>query len=160
MLEQAPACGVCGSSPAFTLFLSENTTGSVTSEPKCLQCLQTDLTSIEIKPSEHKRAAKNRRMAGKMEKKVASSIGGRVQPASGALPFAKGDVRKKGVVRVECKATRHKQYPLKLEELRKITSECCFPETPAFAVTFADDNYREIETWVAVPKEVWEKQYG
>ena len=57
------------------------------------------------------------------EKRLAEEIGGRVQPASGAMDFAKGDVRIAGVVRIECKTTSKASYILKVAELKKIQNE-------------------------------------
>lgn len=57
------------------------------------------------------------------EKKVAEELGGKVQKGSGSSDFAKGDVRKMGSARVECKTTSKKSYALKLQEIQKITTE-------------------------------------
>jgi len=57
------------------------------------------------------------------EKRTARDLGGRVQPGSGARDFAKGDVRKVGKVRVECKTTGAKSYALKISEIQKIKAE-------------------------------------
>ena len=57
------------------------------------------------------------------EKRAAKDLGGRVQPGSGASEFAKGDVRKAGQLRVECKTTGYRSYSLKLDDIIKIQSE-------------------------------------
>lgn len=62
-------------------------------------------------------------MSQRQEASVADDIGGRVQVASGATEFAKGDVRQRGKLRVECKTTSKKSYPLKLSEIMKIQEE-------------------------------------
>lgn len=49
-------------------------------------------------------------------------MGGRVQKASGATDFAKGDV-KTNELRVECKTTTKKTYSISLQEIQKIQSE-------------------------------------
>lgn len=64
------------------------------------------------------------------ERRVAKELGGRVQKASGATKFAKGDVRAKGLF-AECKTTSKTAYILKLEDLKKITRE-------AFQRNFSD----------------------
>ncbi|TXH10928.1 MAG: hypothetical protein E6R04_03940 [Spirochaetes bacterium] len=46
-----------------------------------------------------------------------------MQPGSGAPEFYKGDVRKAGELRVECKTTSSKSYTLKLSDLEKIKAE-------------------------------------
>lgn len=57
------------------------------------------------------------------ERRVAADLGGRVQPGSGAPEFHKGDVRKAGEIRVECKTTSTKGYRLTLAEIQKIQGE-------------------------------------
>lgn len=64
-----------------------------------------------------------RRKSVLQERRVASELGGRVQPGSGAPEFYKGDVRKTGDIRVECKTTGTKAYRLTLAEIQKIQSE-------------------------------------
>lgn len=67
--------------------------------------------------------SQNQRRSQRQEARAAASLGGRVQPGSGAMPFAKGDVRVVGQVRAECKTTSAQSYGLKLAEWRKIQSE-------------------------------------
>lgn len=57
------------------------------------------------------------------EKRVAEGMDARVQKASGATDFAKGDVRKRGIVKVECKTTAKNSYVLKTQEIHKIKAE-------------------------------------
>ena len=57
------------------------------------------------------------------EKRAARDIGGQVQKASGASDFAKGDARKFGELRLECKHTSKDRYRLKLFEIQKIKKE-------------------------------------
>lgn len=54
---------------------------------------------------------------------MAEDLGGRIQPASGALSGAKGDVRKVGEIRGEAKTTSKSFFVLKLAELLKIRLE-------------------------------------
>lgn len=56
------------------------------------------------------------------EKRVASELGGRVTPASGALWGAKGDV-KSDLFLAECKTTEKPAYPLTLKTWTKISKE-------------------------------------
>lgn len=65
----------------------------------------------------------SQRKSRKQEAKVAKDLGGSIQPGSGAPEFYKGDVRKVGDVRVECKTTSSKAYSLKLAEIQKIKGE-------------------------------------
>lgn len=57
------------------------------------------------------------------EKRAARDIGGLQQKGSGSSPFAKGDFRKVGHIRGECKFTRKTTYILKEDELKKIQLE-------------------------------------
>lgn len=61
-----------------------------------------------------------------------------MQPGSGAPEFYKGDVRKKGDLRLECKTTGAKSYTLKLSDLEKIKAEALMggAESWAFQVEF------------------------
>jgi hypothetical protein len=107
------------------------------------------------------RSAKdNRRRSMRQERKLAMDTEATQQRGSGASKFYKGDVRKKGVFRAECKFTSAKSFILKLEELDKIRGECAFGETPVFDVTFTDRNGRTVDRWVAVPYEEWLKQHA
>jgi hypothetical protein len=54
----------------------------------------------------------NKRKSVLQERRAAEAIGGRVQPGSGAPEFYKGDVRKAGELRVECKTTSAQSYAL------------------------------------------------
>lgn len=65
----------------------------------------------------------NKRKSALQERRAAEDLGARVQPGSGAPAFYKGDVRKQGDLRVECKTTSKKAYALKLSEIEKIKSE-------------------------------------
>ena len=48
---------------------------------------------------------RQKKISAKQERRMAEDLGGRVQPASGAMKHAKGDVRVMGVVRAEAKFT-------------------------------------------------------
>src|SRR6478735_4053434 len=103
-------------------------------------------------------SAKNtRRLSRRQELKLANATDARQQKGSGALPWAKGDVRKKGKFRAECKFTRARSYILKIETLDKIRSECAFDETPVLDVTFHSKDGRTDEHWVMIPYEDWLK---
>lgn len=59
------------------------------------------------------------RRAPFQEKEVAKRIGGRTTKASGAS-YEKGDARRKGFVRVECKCTSNKSFSITREMIEKI----------------------------------------
>lgn len=94
----------------------------------------------------------------KRELQVAKDIGGRRQPGSGSTPFAKGDVRKKGDLRVELKDCYSNTFGLTIPVLDKIRSECSPGEQPALVVTFREKHtHQERESWVVIPYETWEE---
>lgn len=57
--------------------------------------------------------------ARQQEKQTAKRLRGRTTKASGALS-EKGDVRLKGVARIECKTTKHKSFSVTGEMIKKI----------------------------------------
>ena len=91
---------------------------------------------------------------------MAADTGGRTQPASGALPGAKGDVRHKGQYRGECKFTRNKSFKLSLDLLEKISAEAMYPEYPVLDVQFLDSAGREVDRWVAIPYDTWKELHA
>lgn len=64
-----------------------------------------------------------KRISRRQEQRMARDIGGRTQPASGALPNAKGDVRAMDFMRGEAKFTAKDHYILKKSDLDKIKEE-------------------------------------
>jgi hypothetical protein len=78
----------------------------------------------------------DQRKSRRQEKRAAADLGGRVQPASGAMSHAKGDVRTVGSVLAECKTTSKKSYNLKLAEWQKVQSEARGGEMPVMQVEF------------------------
>lgn len=55
-----------------------------------------------------------------MEKAAAKRVGGRQTASSGNKWYDKGDVRLKGVTRIECKTTKHASFSVTLEMIDKI----------------------------------------
>ncbi len=107
-----------------------------------------------MKPAKPSRRGKSKdqKTSKAQEKRAARRIGGSVQPASGALSGAKGDVRKPFDTRMECKFTRKKSFALKLEELLKIEREASSGEKPVFEIEFLSNptshRYVVIPGWV------------
>lgn len=119
------------------------------------------------------------------ERAVARNLGGRVRPASGALPGAKGDVSGVRVgeweTLVECKRTTNKSLSVKAEWLVKITAEAG-TRIPLLSIEFdesvissADKRFhlgiggigRTENRWVCMPESVFSllqsllgEQYG
>ena len=73
-------------------------------------------------PMEHLEDIDYQKKARRLEKKLAEKLGGKRQPASGATPWAKGDIKFKDVL-AEVKQTGKSRYTLKLKELFKIEKE-------------------------------------
>lgn len=113
------------------------------------------LTTPEVKGAQPP-SKKMRKRAKRSEEEIADSVGGRRQKNSGALPWAKGDVRKKGELRIEAKTTKSKQYIVTRRELDKIRGECGLGEKPAFVIVFVNPGtLREEDKWVLIPYEDW-----
>lgn len=65
---------------------------------------------------------RNRKRSQKQEKRVAEDIGGKVQKASGATDFAKGDVKGDNLL-IEAKTTGQRSYRVDAAEIIKIQAE-------------------------------------
>jgi hypothetical protein len=100
-------------------------------------------------------ARANRRRSRRQETRLANDTGARVQRGSGSLPWAKGDVRKRGIFRAECKFTKKKSFSVTRTILDKIRSECDYNETPVLDVTFVGEHGATEDHWVCVPYETW-----
>jgi hypothetical protein len=78
----------------------------------------------------------NRKRSIHQEKRLASELGGRTQPGSGAMWHMKGDVITDRLF-VEAKLTDKKQYTLKLETLEKVAAQAPISgKIPTMIVTF------------------------
>lgn len=104
-------------------------------------------------PRPKKISAKHTRRASiRQEESIASDLGGKRQPGSGALPGIKGDVKVDGIYRIEAKYTRSKTYRLDRTELGKIRGECVGLEVPLFVIDFVDPQTGgSPDRWVALP---------
>ena len=92
----------------------------------------------------HKRSAKQ-------ESSLASRLGGTLVPRSGAGKI-KGDVRIKGVARIEAKTTIHKSYSLTLATWLKIKNAAvAADECPAMVIEFLDSEGNPVEELAVVP---------
>lgn len=162
------ACSCCGRSydrsnpePLYKVVGAHGTEEDETAT-QCLSCLTSgtkeDLVFVETPTPLRQKGGK--KTSAKQEKKLATVLGGKAQPGSGALPFdwAKGDVRIKDVARIEAKFTRAKSYSVKLEDLKTIRLHCQGKEEPAFVVEFKEkDSDKAIETWALIPIEDYEE---
>lgn len=139
-------CQVCGNlTDGVRIHIFSTDTGAA-GPFYCYDCLgATDRKAeveLELPETEDEGRKKSLRAQKKrsreQELEIAEELGGQMQRASGALSGSKGDIRKKGVVRVEAKYTEAGSYSLRLEELHKISSECHGTEKPVFVVDFVE----------------------
>lgn len=99
---------------------------------------------------------KSHRRAPKQEREIALRIGGKLTPASGAKDI-KGDVRVKGISRIECKTTKHKSFSVSLAMLARLEeSALSCAEMPAIIIEFHDDDGRKLGEVAVVPTYVLE----
>lgn len=87
----------------------------------------------------------------KQEKELSLRLKARLTPASGAKAM-KGDIRKKGIVRIEAKTTKNKSFSVTLDMIRKI-EEAALPydEMPVIIVEFNDGNGHKLAEVAVVP---------
>ncbi len=96
----------------------------------------------------------------RQEKRMAESIGGRVQPGSGSSMYAKADVKHRTYL-IECKRTDKKSISVKGAWLKKITEEAFAKEkTPALHLEMDVGGGMTERDWVAVPKSVFVELIG
>lgn len=119
--------------------------------------------SILAQPTKHRRVTNRFSSKGKQEKsrrqeeQVASSLGGRRQPGSGAFIGLKGDV-KSDVLLIECKRTDKKSMSVKGEWLVKITKEAVEADRyPALYLTI--DGVNPSQEWIMLPASVFEQLF-
>jgi hypothetical protein len=100
---------------------------------------------------------KSHHRAPKQERQLAIRVQGRVTPQSGA-GAVKGDVRVRGILRIEAKTTIHKSFSVTLDMIRKIeaaASSC--GEAPAMVIEFLDSSGKPIKEVALVPTYVLEE---
>jgi len=115
------------------------------------------------------KAARDRKPK-KHEKSTAKTLGGKVQPASGAKAGFKGDVREVGTLfnefLVECKRTEKQSIRIEARWLNKITTEAGSDQEPAIAIQFDPMVLRSLKRpgeaeaeadWIAMPRSVFRR---
>lgn len=115
-------------------------------KPICWRCFgenqefsdRVELEEPDVEVGVRKTLKKQKKVSREQEIDIAEELNARVQVNSGAVSGSKGDVRKKGVARVEAKFTAAASFPLKLEELEKIAGECEGKEKPVFVIDFRE----------------------
>jgi len=91
--------------------------------------------------------------SNKQESSLAKKLGARTTKASGAKQ-EKGDVRKNGIYRLECKATSLKSFSVTRETLYKIqTAAASASEIPALIVEFLNERGTIESGFAVIPVE-------
>lgn len=93
---------------------------------------------------------KTQKISQRQERSFAEAHGARTTAGSGSL-HEKGDVRRRGQWRCECKTTTKGSFSIKRSILNKIYGECEHGEFPALDIQFTDDSGRVQDRWVAIP---------
>ena len=102
----------------------------------------------EVKPQQHSSI----RRSYAQETEIAEAIGGKKTLASGSLD-EKGDVRIKGVVRIEAKTTQYKSLSVTREMIGKIENAAvAFGEIPVIVVEFQNKNAQPVDSVCVIPK--------
>lgn len=109
------------------------------------------MTSLALPKRLRGRKTVSHNHAPKQEKRLALVLGGKVTKASGAS-YEKGDVRVKGVVRVEAKCTTKKSFPVTRDMLDKIeTAAIASGEMPVMVIEFLDPKGKVEKTLAVIP---------
>lgn len=91
------------------------------------------------------------RRSRKQEKELATRLGGRQTAASGSKD-EKGDVRLKGIIRVEAKTTMHKSFSVTLEMIKQIEDAAlASDEMPVIVIEFNDSRGHKVKEVAVVP---------
>lgn len=104
---------------------------------------------LGVKTNSHYRAPKQ-------ERQLADRLGGRTVKGSG-VGAEKGDVRIKGVLRIEAKCTRNKSFSVTREMVEKIENAALGSgEVPAIVIEFLDEKGNPVAELAVVPTYVLE----
>ena len=124
----------------------------------CSACQGAAALPSEPRAAKVKLRKKIKKASTKQERQIMKGIGGRVQPASGAMASHKSDGRLRDKVRMEAKFTYADSYRVTLKDLNKLRSECQGSERPAFVIDFIDKSTGlRNDRWVLVTHSDWEK---
>jgi len=159
------ACSLCnGQGRVLVFFVQVDDSHVAQTWDVCLPCLIRHHITVELEQLDTGPARRtpktDKRASMRQEQKLADSIDGVRHRGSGSLPWAKGDVRKRGELRGEAKQTRARQYIIKRPELDKIRAEAAFCEDPFVAIWFCDRNWKPEDKWVLVPEEAWRRLHN
>lgn len=107
-----------------------------------------------------KNLSNSHRRSKKQEKEIAKKIGGNRTPASGA-GTVKGDVRLKGIARIEAKTTKNKSFSVTLEMVSKIEEAALSTgEMPVIVVEFTDGFGKKLGELAVCPTYVLDTLQG
>jgi hypothetical protein len=91
------------------------------------------------------------RRSRKQEKELATRLGGRKTAASGSKA-EKGDVRVRGVLRIEAKTTKHKSFSVTLDMIEQIEQAALVSdELPCIVIEFNDGAGKKVKEIAVVP---------
>lgn len=91
------------------------------------------------------------RRSRKQEKELATRLGGKKTLASGSKS-EKGDVRVRGVLRIEAKTTKHKSFSVTIDMVRQIEDAAlCSDELPCIVIEFNDGAGKKVKEIAVVP---------
>ena len=91
-----------------------------------------------------------RAVSKRQDARVMSALGGRIQPASGAMPGYKSDGRIPGRYRIETKYTQADAYSMSIKDLWKIAGECEGLERPLFIIDYLEKSTHKLRGRYAV----------
>ncbi len=92
------------------------------------------------------------RRSRKQERELAGRLGGQLTAASGSK-MEKGDVRIKGIMRIEAKTTKHRSFSVTLDMVHKIEEAAMSGggEVPVIAIEFINDQGIPVAEVAVVP---------
>lgn len=107
---------------------------------------------MSLLPSSKKQRGSNAHThAPKQERRLAKTLGGRVTAASGALD-EKGDVRLKGIARIEAKCTSNKSFSVDRNMIQKIENASVgHGEVPIIQIEFLGERGQVIDSVALMP---------
>lgn len=104
-----------------------------------------------LRSTKHANLTNSHKRAPRMEKEKAERLGGALVPGSG-VGQTKGDVRIKGVARLECKTTQKKSFSITQEMIEKIENAVVgLGELPIVLVEFNDGFGKPLKTVAVLP---------
>lgn len=96
------------------------------------------MSKLRKKPEKYKGLLSHKR-SGTQESELAKNLGAKLVPRSGA-GNQKGDVRDKGILRIEAKTTMNKSFSVTREMYSKIeTAAMSHDEVPVIVIEFLDE---------------------